>query len=309
MADNYSINSDFKSENYSTKNSEMPNGEDEKDMSNLVVDTSVNKDKRNAFPGQGNTSPSKKYNINSSYHANKSMNEKYLSSKHEFLEAEFKKKTTGLISAEEFKRRKDNLDKGISEITTEKNLLKKRDFSVPQKLEDLNSKENINKKKDLQKKKKHLSFIDDIEENSSSSDESDTKAKISEPIKKIKKDPLANTSFLPDLARDQRLEKLRSELTKEYYDKEKIIRDQQIEVYYKYWDGFQQIQKLRLKKDTKISVFTECVRQELQVDYPDMRSINGEYGLMYVLDNTIVPPTISFFDVLKNKVKGPNGLL
>ena len=105
------------------------------------------------------------------------------------------------------------------------------------------------------------------------------------------------------------MEKLRTELTKEYYEKEMKVKGQEIEVYYKYWDGFQQVQKLRLKKDTKISIFTECIRQELQIDYPDMRSINGEYGLMYVLDNTIVPSTVSFFDVLKNKVRGPNGLL
>lgn len=44
-------------------------------------------------------------------------------------------------------------------------------------------------------------------------------------------------------------------------------------------------------------------------DYPDMTRIKGEFGLVYILDNTIIPATISFFDIQKNKVKGPNGLL
>ena len=193
MSDNYSMNSDSKSGIFSRKNADTQSTSDQKSLTKLVIDDSTNQDKRNSYPGQDNISPSKKYNINSRYHNMKSMNEKYLSSKHEFLEEEFKKNTTGLVSGEEFKRRKDNLDKGISDFDAtkamEKDLLKKREFAIPQKSDEQNFQENIDKKKILQKKKKHLSFIDDIEENSSSSEDSQIKIRNIEPEKKLKKDP------------------------------------------------------------------------------------------------------------------------
>ena len=71
---------------------------------------------------------------------------------------------------------------------------------------------------------------------------------------------------------------IKEDLAKEYYAKEAKIKDQEIEVYYKYWDGFQSVRKLRLKKDTKISQFLEFCKRDLTDDYPDMKNIKGEFG-------------------------------
>lgn len=70
---------------------------------------------------------------------------------------------------------------------------------------DLNS--EVNKK--IINKKKNLSFIDDIDSVSDSEKNSSDYNDL--PIKKIKKDPNANTKFLPDSEREGRIEKLKNE--------------------------------------------------------------------------------------------------
>ena len=44
-------------------------------------------------------------------------------------------------------------------------------------------------------------------------------------------------------------------------------------------------------------------------DYPDLRTIKGEFGLLFVLDGIIMPTTITFYDLLKNNIKGKSGPL
>lgn len=44
-------------------------------------------------------------------------------------------------------------------------------------------------------------------------------------------------------------------------------------------------------------------------DYPDLRSIKGEFGLLFVMDSVIIPTTLTFFDLLKNNIRGPSGPL
>jgi hypothetical protein len=175
-----------------------------------------------------------------------SMNDKYASARNENLEEEFKKNTAGLVSASEFKRRKDNLDKGISsDIFTP---LQKRDSD--RFFEDMQDTRVPPKKKI---KKAQLSFQDDCDDSESSESQSspsktsmgpfrkpsnpltatptlNTNLDLPKPVKKMKKDPLANTKYLPDAEREEELASLKQDLTLEYYEKEKIIREQEIEV-------------------------------------------------------------------------------
>jgi hypothetical protein len=44
-------------------------------------------------------------------------------------------------------------------------------------------------------------------------------------------------------------------------------------------------------------------------DYPDLRTIKGEFGLLFVMDCVIIPTNLTFFDLLKNNIKGPSGPL
>jgi XAP5, circadian clock regulator len=77
----------------------------------------------------------------------------------------------------------------------------------------------------------------------------------------------------------------------------------------KFWDGFEQTRRLRIPTTTKIDLFLEICRRSFMNDYPDLRTIKGEFGLLFVLDGIIMPTTITFYDLLKNNIKGKSGPL
>lgn len=72
----------------------------------------------------------------------------------------------------------------------------------------------------------------------------------------------------------------------------------------KYWDGFEIMKTIRIKKDTKIGLFQEICRREFIEEYPDLKSIRGEFGLLFVIDGIILPTSLTFLDLLKKDLKG-----
>lgn len=42
-------------------------------------------------------------------------------------------------------------------------------------------------------------------------------------------------------------------------------------------------------------------------EYPDLKSIRGEFGLLFVIDGIIIPPSLTFLDLLKKDLKGMSG--
>lgn len=56
-----------------------------------------------------------------------------------------------------------------------------------------------------------------------------------------------------------------------------------------------------------MDLFLEICRREFMKDYPDLKTIRGEFGLLFVLDCVIIPSTVTFFDLIKNEIQGRNG--
>lgn len=75
----------------------------------------------------------------------------------------------------------------------------------------------------------------------------------------------------------------------------------------KFWDGFEVTKSLRIKKETKIGLFQEICRRDFLDEYPDLKSIRGEFGLLFVIDGIIIPTSLTFLDLLKKDLKGISG--
>ncbi|KAF4735471.1 ribosomal RNA-processing protein 1 [Perkinsus olseni] len=152
-------------------------------------------------------------------------------SKLETLEAEFSKQTVGLQSRSDYlaKRKKiDDLLKeemtGEAHPTEDAPALHKSEPPVAKKRKSIN--------------KVALSFCDEDEDDSSSSEAEDSEGAQKEPvIPKLKKDPNAKTDFLPDAERDATLEHDRQRLVREYYEEQEKQKGLPLKVTYSYFNG------------------------------------------------------------------------
>jgi len=117
-----------------------------------------------------------------------------------------------------------------------------------------------------------------------------------------------DTSFLPDKARDERITEATKKLKEVYMKNQESVKGQIIEVKYTYWDGTNIVKSARIPKDTKISIFLEIARKELLKDYADLRYATGD-GLMFVLQDYIVPLSATFYEIMITRVEGKGGLL
>ena len=62
-----------------------------------------------------------------------------------------------------------------------------------------------------------------------------------------------------------------------------------------------------MKKETKIGLFQEICRRAFMEEYPDLKSIRGEFGFLLVIDSIIIPTSLTFLDILKKDIKGSSG--
>ena len=197
---------------------------------------------------------------------------------------------------------------------------------------ELENQEDINKEQLIKIKKKSieqtntLSFADDTDEDEEEEDidlclikdVNDRKRKVLDdrqdkisPLKKrkiIHKNPNVNTSFLPDPERDLKDEQLRKELEREWYNKQKQIKGERLEITYSYWDGSGHRRSIEITKGMSIGEFLELVRKELSTHFSELRGINGDY-LMYIKDDLIIPHSYLFYDLVVTKARGKSGHL
>lgn len=77
----------------------------------------------------------------------------------------------------------------------------------------------------------------------------------------------------------------------------------------KFADGFNTTKSFNIRKGTKIGSFQELCRRSFSYQYPDLRGIKGEFGLLIVIDGIILPTNLTFYDIIKNNINGQTGLL
>ncbi|KAF8820315.1 putative protein fam50a [Cardiosporidium cionae] len=185
-------------------------------------------------------------------------------------EDQFRKETIGLVSAEEFREKRQKLSERI----------------------------------EAGEKKKHLShriylYEDEREEMGSL---------ISVKSKHLGKDPSVDTHFLADPERDARLRSETQKLIEKYYTDEEKIKQEILEVTYSYWDGTGHRRSIRVNKGVTIAYFLDLCRKDLERDFHELRTVATE-NLMYIKEDLVLPHNTTFYDLIKSKARGKSGPL
>ena len=213
------------------------------------------------------------------------------SSSTERAEQEFKKRTVGLVTADDFRKARESVDESAKE---DERKLKEEKEAI-----------ECKKKADREKKRKmmaaSLSFANDQE----NCEEEDLILPIK---KKIGKDKTIDTSFLPDRDRDREYQEERNKIAAEWMAEQEKIKKEKLEVTFSYWDGSGHRRTTILEKGVTIGKFLEKVKSELRGEFRDLQNANAD-DLMYIKEDLIIPHDFSFYDLIITKARGKSGPL
>ncbi|EIN07249.1 XAP5-domain-containing protein [Punctularia strigosozonata HHB-11173 SS5] len=206
------------------------------------------------------------------------------------MEDSLKKHTVGLVRLEDFQQRRKEIEEAKAREAAKTNELKDEQKKV---------------KKRKKAGKSTLSFaLDDDEGDEPLPKDSD--ADSAQPTKrtKLRKNPLADTSFLPDREREEAERRERERLRQEWLRKQEELKNEDIEIVYSFWDGSGHRKSVMCKKGDEIGTFLEKARQQ----FPELRSVSAD-NLMYVKEDLIIPHHYTFYDFIINKARGKSGPL
>ncbi|KAJ3092014.1 hypothetical protein HK102_011641 [Quaeritorhiza haematococci] len=224
-------------------------------------------------------------------------------SQNDFTESELKRQTIGLVQLEDFQRIRETLE------------LEDRKRLEGDELAKLKKKK---RKKTTDRAK--LSFDDVFEEQedgagrdsgsgtdmngSANGDANGDDAEAKPKIKKVKKNPFVDTSFLPDREREEKEQRERDELKKLWLQEQEKIKQEKISVTYSYWDGSGHRKMVDCKKGDSIGQFLEKCRQQ----WHQLRGVSVD-NMMYIKEDLIIPHHYTFYDFIVNKTRGKSGPL
>jgi len=233
------------------------------------------------------------------------------SAHYDAVENELKSSTVGLVTAEEMKNIQEK-----AVMDREKQLARKNQDEL-----NILRKEEKAREKARQKQKqkiKKLSFGDEEEEEEEGAEEEDGDSKSEKVVedtsedllkkKRFGKNPDVDTSFLPDVDRDEEENKLREHLRQEWEDRTAKLKAEEIDITYSYWDGSGHRRNLSMKKGQSIYQFLQKALEDLRPDFPELRSVTADQ-LMYVKEDLILPQTNTFYDFIVTKARGKSGPL
>ncbi|POM73306.1 XAP-5-like protein [Phytophthora palmivora] len=196
-------------------------------------------------------------------------------------ESEFKRQTVGLVTAEEFRKKREDIQNR-----------KSAPVDVPSEEQE---KEPKKKKKRKTKKMGPLSFDMDGDD-----DDESVKPKR---VKKNMKNPNVETDFLPDKEREKEEARERQRLRAEWEAEQ-----ERIKMTYSYWDGSGHRREITVPKKTTIGKYLELVKQQLVSEFAELRGVGAE-NLIYVKEDLIIPHHYSFYDLIVTKARGKSGPL
>lgn len=209
-------------------------------------------------------------------------------------ESEFRKRTVGLVTAEEFRRAREE---GAQ-------LSQQQDIADAEALKRSAEQENERIAKEREQKRKRtaatLSFA--VEE------EEEEEEEVPRTKARILKDPSVDTSFLPDPDRERELLARREGLKAEWLQQQEAARKELLEVVFSYWDGSGHRQQMTVSKGMTIGKFLEAAKLQLMGEFHGLRSVSAE-DLLYVKEDLMIPQHLSFYDLIVTKARGKSGPL
>ncbi|XP_066144876.1 protein FAM50 homolog [Euwallacea fornicatus] len=227
------------------------------------------------------------------------------------VEQQLKSSTIGLVTLDEMKAKQENIVKEREKKLAQKQAEKERERL---RLIEAKQAEKNRQKKQIQA----LSFTLDEEENNEEDDnnESEDSASFKRSaeeidainLKKIKKDPMADTSFLPDREREEEENRLREELRQQWAEQQQKLKEEEIDITFSYWDGSGHRRTVRVKKGNSIYQFLQKVLELLRREFSELKTVMADQ-LMYVKEDLIVPHHYTFYDFIVTKARGKSGPL
>ncbi|CAD6232077.1 GSCOCG00001734001-RA-CDS [Cotesia congregata] len=226
------------------------------------------------------------------------------------VEQQLKTSTIGLVTLNEMKAKQENIvrerERKLAQKEREKEQEKERALAAKQA-------EKNKQKRQIQA----LSFSLDEDEDEAESDEDEgDKAEVEvvqksdddsedscQPIKKIKKNPDVDTSFLPDREREEEENRLREELRQEWAMKQNALKEEEIEITFSYWDGSGHRRSVFMKKGNSIYQLLQRCLEVLRREFSELKTVMADQ-LMYVKEDLILPHHYTFYDFIVTK-SGP----
>ncbi|XP_014286587.1 protein FAM50 homolog [Halyomorpha halys] len=221
------------------------------------------------------------------------------------VEQQLKTSTIGLVTLDEMKAKQENIVKERERKLAQKQAEKER--------EQLRQLEEKQAEKNRQKKQiQALSFSlneDGLEEEEVEEEEEEEEEIDIKPIvKKIKKNPEVDTSFLPDREREEQETRLREELRQEWVAKQSTLKEEDIDITFSYWDGSGHRKTVRMKKGNSIYQFLQRCLEVLRREFSELKTVTADQ-LMYVKEDLILPHHYTFYDFIVTKARGKSGPL
>ncbi|XP_076259757.1 protein FAM50 homolog [Rhynchophorus ferrugineus] len=229
------------------------------------------------------------------------------------VEQQLKSSTIGLVTLNEMKAKQENIvkerEKKLAQKQAEKEREKQRQLEAKQA-------EKNKQKKQIQALSFTLDEEEDDAENTEGSDERSQsptswkrKSENNKPtLKKIKKDPTADTSFLPDREREEEENRLREELRQQWAEQQQKLKEEEIDITFSYWDGSGHRRTVRVKKGNSIYQFLQKVLELLRREFSELKTVMADQ-LMYVKEDLILPHHYTFYDFIVTKARGKSGPL
>ena len=194
---------------------------------------------------------------------------------------ELAERTAGLVSRDEFAKRRLSLEQE-AKAATDQHIAPRRRI-----------KQRLATRKE-RARAPTLSFAE----------EDDDDQPPAETTKRLRKDPAAETSFLPDRARDDALARRRQELSVQYEQEQEARRAEPFEVPYSFWDGRPQKYAVTVRKGTTVERFLSACCDTT----PELRKCSA-VDLILVKDDLIIPQSATFLELIVSGARGKAGPL
>lgn len=240
-------------------------------------------------------------------------------------EREFRDRTVGLVTAEEFRKAAKEAEerkKGRGGFRGGGGAADEGGAGSGDEDEEERAKREKRRKRErkkaLKKKKKMMSALsfagaDDAEGIADADDEDDAEGRSAPAVsdkamKEVKKNPEVDTSFLPDRDREAALKSQRSALEKEWREIQERTQSEALEITYSYWDGTGHRRTVQVKKGDTVGRFLELVRRDLSKEFREMNNVSSD-ALLYVKEDLILPHDVTFYDLIATRARGKSGPL
>lgn len=225
------------------------------------------------------------------------------------VEQQLKSSTIGLVTLDEMKAKQEHIVR-----EREKKLAQKKAEKEKERQKEIEAKQAQKNKQKQQIQALSFDMNEDEEEDDNEEladviPEKKWTEREEEPVlKKIRKNPDVDTSFLPDREREEADLKLREELRLEWVMTQASLKDEPITVTFSYWDGSGHRKTVTLKKGNSIYQFLQRCLETLRPEFSELKTVSADQ-LMYVKEDLILPHHYTFYDFIVTKARGKSGPL